>query len=300
MNLSLLFLPVVWAVYMLLSRGAFLQLGVYWLVFSSLFFYSWWNPVYLLLIIISMVVNYSLGWMLGRTSSRSAGKLLLTLGVALNLAALGYFKYYDFFITNINFLFESQFPLMHLALPLAISFFTFQQIAYIVDAYRKETTEYSFLKYALFVSFFPQLIAGPIVHHKEMMVQVSNENRGLNFENIAKGLFVFGVGLFKKVVLADHFAVWASAGFDQTVELSFLEAWITLLSYTLQLYFDFSGYTDMAIGAALLFNIKLPLNFNSPYKAINIQDFWKRWHMTLTRFLTQYLYIPLGETETEQ
>lgn len=288
------FLPVVWVVYMFLSRFSFLRLGVYWLVFSSLFFYSWWNPVYLPLIVLSMAVNYSLGWLLGRTSSRSAGKILLIFGISLNLAGLGYFKYYDFFISNINLLFDSSIPLLHLALPLAISFFTFQQIAYIVDAYRKETVEYGFFKYALFVSFFPQLIAGPIVHHREILGQFTSENRKLNYQNLSMGLFIFGIGLFKKVVLADYFAVWASAGFDQMVELSFIEAWVTSLSYTLQLYFDFSGYTDMAIGAALLFNIKLPLNFNSPYKAVNIQDFWKRWHMTLTRFLTQYLYIPLG------
>lgn len=185
--------------------------------------------------------------------------------------------------------------MLHLALPLAISFFTFQQIAYLVDSYRGETKEYDFLNYSLFVTFFPQLIAGPIVHHKEMMPQFANvRNKVKNYRNIALGLFIFSIGLFKKVVIADTFAVWATAGFDKAITLNFFEAWATSLSYTFQLYFDFSGYTDMAIGAALLFNIRLPINFNSPYKATDIQDFWRRWHITLSRFLKDYIYIPLG------
>ena len=178
---------------------------------------------------------------------------------------------------------------------MAISFFTFQQIAYLVDSYRQETKEYDFLNYALFVTFFPQLIAGPIVHHKEMMPQFAKtRNKVKNYRNIATGLFVFSIGLFKKVVIADTFAVWATQGFDVATTLNLFEAWATSLSYTLQLYFDFSGYTDMAIGLALLFNIRLPVNFNSPYKATNIQDFWRRWHITLSRFLRDYVYIPLG------
>ena len=186
-------------------------------------------------------------------------------------------------------------PTLDLALPLAISFFTFQQISYLVDSYRGETKEYDFLNYALFVTFFPQLIAGPIVHHKEMMPQFASKwNLVKNYKNIALGLFIFSIGLFKKVVIADTFAVWATAGFDTATTLNLFEAWATSLSYTFQLYFDFSGYTDMAIGAALLFNIKLPINFNSPYKATSIQDFWRRWHITLSRFLKDYIYIPLG------
>jgi D-alanyl-lipoteichoic acid acyltransferase DltB (MBOAT superfamily) len=182
-----------------------------------------------------------------------------------------------------------------LALPLAISFFTIQQIAYLVDSYRGETKEYDFLNYALFVTFFPQLIAGPIVHHKEMMPQFSStDNLTKNHKNIALGIFIFAIGLFKKVVIADSFALWATQGFDVAGGLFFWEAWATSLSYTFQLYFDFSGYTDMAIGTALLFNIKLPINFNSPYKALDIQDFWRRWHITLSRFLKDYIYIPLG------
>ena len=164
-----------------------------------------------------------------------------------------------------------------------------------VDSYRGETAEYDFLNYALFVTFFPQLIAGPIVHHSEMMPQFASRwNLVKNYKNITLGLFIFSIGLFKKVVIADSFAVWATAGFDTATTLNFFEAWATSLSYTFQLYFDFSGYTDIAIGIALLFNIKLPINFNSPYKALDIQDFWRRWHITLSRFLKDYIYIPLG------
>ncbi len=217
------------------------------------------------------------------------------MGIVANVALLGYFKYSDFFISNLNKALDSDIVLLHLALPLAISFFTFQQIAYLVDSYRGETKGYDFLNYALFVTFFPQLIAGPIVHHKEMMPQfASSWNKVKNYRNIALGLFIFSIGLFKKVVIADTFAVWATQGFDEATTLTFFEAWATSLSYTFQLYFDFSGYTDMAIGASLLFNIKLPINFDSPYKATNIQDFWRRWHITLSRFLRDYIYIPLG------
>jgi D-alanyl-lipoteichoic acid acyltransferase DltB (MBOAT superfamily) len=180
-------------------------------------------------------------------------------------------------------------------LPLAISFFTFTQIAYLVDSYRGETKEYDLLNYALFVTFFPHLIAGPIVHHKEIMPQFAAQTNLLkHHRNIALGLFLLAIGLCKKVLIADSFAQWASKGFDQLANLNFFEAWCTSLSYTFQLYFDFSGYTDMAIGASLLFNIRLPINFNSPYKASDIRDFWRRWHITLSRFLRDYLYIPLG------
>jgi len=247
-----------------------------------------------------MLFNYVVGNSLskhngGGNSHKFSRKTLLAFGIVLNLLLLGYFKYADFFITNINTAVGTNLPLLNLLLPLAISFFTFQQIAYLVDSYKNETKEYDFLNYALFVTFFPQLIAGPIVHHKEMMPQFANvKNKVKNYKNIAIGLFIFSIGLFKKVVIADTFAVWATAGFDTATTLNLFEAWATSLSYTFQLYFDFSGYTDMAIGAALLFNIKLPINFNSPYKATNIQDFWRRWHITLSRFLRDYVYIPLG------
>ncbi|BCR04549.1 peptidoglycan O-acetyltransferase [Desulfuromonas versatilis] len=294
-----LFLPLVLAGYFLLLRYRLVLAAKTWLVFASLFFYAYWNPVYLPLIVGSMLVNYGIGTVLGRpepTGRRTLSKKAVLLGaVGLNLALLGYYKYADFFLVNLNAMAGSEFSLLHLALPLAISFFTFQQIAYLVDSYQGQTQEYDFLNYCLFVTFFPQLIAGPIVHHKEMMPQFERvRGKVLNYRNLATGLFIFALGLFKKVVVADTFAVWASLGFDQLSELSFLGAWTASLSYALQLYFDFSGYTDMAIGSALMFNIVLPLNFNSPYKALNIQDFWRRWHMTLSRWLRDYLYIPLG------
>ena len=250
-----------------------------------------------------MLFNYVIGNTLSQSNKEQkkglnktfSKKSILIFGIVANVSLLGYFKYADFFIENFNLVTNSNIELLHLLLPLAISFFTFQQIAYLVDSYKAETKEYDFLNYALFVTFFPQLIAGPIVHHKEMMPQFANvKNKVKNYRNIALGLFIFSIGLFKKVVIADTFAVWATAGFDTATTLNFFEAWATSLSYTFQLYFDFSGYTDMAIGIALLFNIKLPINFNSPYKALNIQDFWRRWHITLSRFLRDYVYIPLG------
>jgi len=292
-----IFLPIIFFIYFFLLNKRLVGGAKAFLVFASLFFYSWWNISYLPLILTSMLFNYVIGNSLNENLKKVQihKKSLLTFGILANLALLGYFKYTDFFLENFNLVFDSSVPLLHLALPLAISFFTFQQIAYLVDSYRAETAEYDFLNYALFVTFFPQLIAGPIVHHKEMMPQFASKwNLVKNYKNIATGLFIFSIGLFKKVVIADTFAVWATAGFDNAPILNFFEAWATSLSYTFQLYFDFSGYTDMAIGAALLFNIKLPINFNSPYKATSIQDFWRRWHITLSRFLKDYIYIPLG------
>jgi len=293
-----LFLPITFFIYFYLNKKHLTEASKGFLVFASLFFYSWWSIAYLPLILISMIFNYSLGRELSKKQKVKKyynKKTLLTIGIIINLLLLGYFKYYDFFIENFNMLFNTEVPLLHLLLPLAISFYTFQQIAYLVDSYREETTEYDFLNYATFVTFFPQLIAGPIVHHSEMMPQFAKlQNKVKNYHNIALGLFIFSMGLFKKVAIADTFAIWATKGFDSTEQLDMALAWITSLSYTFQLYFDFSGYTDMAIGIALLFNITLPINFDSPYKAISIQDFWRRWHITLSRFLKDYIYIPLG------
>jgi alginate O-acetyltransferase complex protein AlgI len=266
------FLPITFFIYFAIKSE---QISKLFLLFASLFFYSWWNILYLPILLASISINYILGLQL----TKKKNKKLLFVGISGNLALLGYFKYSDFFIENINFIFNSETELLNIALPLAISFFTFQQIAYLIDSYREDTKEYSFLNYSVFVSFFPQLIAGPIVHHKEMMPQFERKKK-IDFENISLGLFIFSIGLFKKVVIADTFAVWANGGFSG-VDLDFFEAWVTSLSYTFQLYFDFSGYADMAIGLALLFNIRLPINFNSPYKALNIQDFWRRWHITL-------------------
>jgi len=290
-----IFLPISFLIYFYLLHKRLIIGAKGFLVFASLFFYSWWNIIYLPLILSSMLFNYIIGKGLNdNLTIKISKKTLLYFGIAANLSLLGYFKYADFFIENINYFSQSHMPTLELALPLAISFFTFQQIAYLIDSYRQETAEYDFLNYALFVTFFPQLIAGPIVHHKEMMPQFSSKyNLTKNYRNIALGLFIFSIGLFKKVIIADKFAIWASNGFASDT-LTLVEGWVTSLSYTFQLYFDFSGYTDMAIGIALLFNIKLPINFNSPYKAKDIQDFWRRWHITLSRFLRDYIYIPLG------
>jgi alginate O-acetyltransferase complex protein AlgI len=288
------FLPIAFIVYFALQYFKLKNLAMIWLVGASLYFYSFWNLNYLPLIIISVIVNFITGTYLTNSTNERRRKIVLTLGITFNVILLGYYKYMDFFISTTNSLFATNLPLLKLALPLAISFFTFQQIAYLVDSFRYETKGYKIHQYMLFVTFFPQLIAGPIVHHKEIMDELHSDNYRLKSKNIALGLFIFGVGLFKKVMIADTFAVWANLGFNNSLDLNFIEAWITSLSYTFQLYFDFSGYCDMATGAALLFNIRLPINFNSPYKALNIQDFWRRWHMTLNRFMTQYIYFPLG------
>ena len=289
-----LFLPIVFIVYFLLNKVNFTTAKV-WLFFSSIFFYGWWNPSYLPLLLSSLIGNYVIGTILGKMNHSLKKKVLLTFGILFNAGLIGYFKYYDFFITNLNTVLHTDLRVMNLVLPLAISFYTFQNIAYLVDSYRNETKGYNPLNFGLFVSFFPQLIAGPIVQHSDVMPQFENkENRKMNSKNIAIGLFVFGLGLFKKVGLADTFAETANLGYSDPAALTFVDSWITSLSYTFQLYFDFSGYSDMAIGAALLFNIKLPMNFNSPYKALSIADFWRRWHMTLNNFLTKYIYFPLG------
>ena len=291
-----LFLPVIVITYFILLRQRQVVLAKIALVSASLFFYSWWSINYLPILVFSLIFNFFIGEIIQRALQLGKGRHTLVFGIAVNLVILGYFKYADFFIENINYSFSQNIDTLNLLLPLAISFFTFQQIAYLVDCYKGEVKEYDFLNYSLFVCFFPQLIAGPIVHHGEMMPQFMNNrwNLRLKYRNIAAGVFIFSIGLFKKVVIADTFSVIASNGFDNAAALNMVEAWVTSLSYTFQLYFDFSGYTDMAIGSALLFNIKLPINFNSPYKASNIQDFWKRWHITLSRFLRDYVYIPLG------
>ena len=290
------FLPLIFLLYFALSKVR-INTAKITLILASLFFYAWWKLEYLPILLGSILFNFTLSNLIWDNKLKSflPKKFVLIFGIAANLALLGYYKYADFFIENVNDALGKSYDSLNLLLPLAISFFTFQQITYLVDSYKGDIKKHSFLSYTLFVTFFPQLIAGPIVHHKEMIPQFESKlNWVKNYKNIVMGLFIFSIGLFKKVMIADQFAVWATAGFDGSTSLSLLEAWATSLSYTFQLYFDFSGYTDMAIGAALLFNIKLPFNFNSPYKALNIQDFWRRWHMTLTRFLTEYIYIPLG------
>ena len=293
----LFFLPITLFIYFYLNHRKSFRLAKGFLLFSSLFFYAWWSLKYVPIILFSIIFNFFLGNIILKHKSKKA----LLFGVVINILLLAYFKYSNFFIDNINHLFNQNITFPNLMLPLAISFFTFQQISYLVDSYKDEVKECNFLQYALFVLFFPQLIAGPIVHHKEMIPQFTNlKNMLINYKNIIMGIYIFSIGLFKKVIIADTFAIWATNGFDKAIELNLFEAWATALSYTFQIYFDFSGYTDMAIGLALLFNIKLPINFYSPYKATNIQDFWRRWHITLSRFLRDYVYIPLGGSRVHE
>jgi len=295
------FLPLTALLCFLVRSWAGREASLAFLVLASLFFYGWWNPVYLPLLIGLAVFNFLLARAIMGERARpdgGASRLLLVFGVTVDLGALGYFKYTDFLIGTVNSLTDAQLPLQHIVLPLAISFFTFQKIAYLVDASRGRVEPHSFLEYCFFVMFFPQLIAGPIVHHHEIFSQTKRA-RGFAFDrmNMAIGLTIFFAGLFKKVVLADNLAPVASASFAAAAsghEVGFLQAWEGMLAYTFQLYFDFSGYSDMAIGAARIFGIKLPLNFHSPYQAMSIVDFWRRWHMTLSRFLRDYLYIALG------
>ena len=290
------FLPITFIVYFGLNKAKLIKLAVGWLVCASLFFYAFWNIKYLVLILCSMIFNYTIGYTLSHpTSLKINRKAVFIFGLLGNLALLCYFKYFNFLITNINLVLHTGFDTLKIALPLGISFFTFTQIAYLSDAYKKEVQEYDFLNYALFVTFFPHLIAGPILHHSEMMPQFANlRKKIINHKNIAIGMFLLAIGLFKKVLIADNLSPFVHLAFDTIPTLSFWESHIGALSYTFQLYFDFSGYCDMALGIGYLFNIVLPINFNSPYKANNIQDFWHRWHITLSRFLKNYIYIPLG------
>ncbi|CAN5317365.1 peptidoglycan O-acetyltransferase [soil metagenome] len=286
-----LFLPIALIGYFVLSRHSTLALA--WLTFASLAFYAWWNPAHLPLIIGSICFNFWLGQAIIRVKRQRRN--LLWLGIAANLLFLGFFKYLHFASEIVTSLLGVSTTSAAIALPLGISFFTFTQIAYLVDTERGEVNETNPVHYALFVTFFPHLLAGPIIHHKEMMPQFANAaTRRFDAESFARGLFLLALGLGKKVLIADPLGAIANAGYADIGALGFWDAWQTSLAYTFQIYFDFSGYTDMALGAALMFNIRLPINFNSPYRALDIQDFWRRWHMTLSRFLRDYLYIPLG------
>jgi alginate O-acetyltransferase complex protein AlgI len=293
----LVFLPLVVVIYFLLNQRVNSLAGKLWLVVASLFFYGWWSLSYLWLICGSMLFNYLSACGISHWRESLPGnkaRSLLIFAIIGNLTLLGFYKYADFFISNISLLRDDPVPLLKIALPLGISFFTIQQIAYLVDVYEGVVVEKSIIDYSLFVTFFPHLLAGPILHHKEMMPQFAAFKTSIiNWENIHTGIFIIGVGLLKKVLLADSLSSTSNAGFNSETALVFHEAWIASLSYSMQIYFDFSGYIDMAIGAALLFNIRLPENFNSPFKAVNLQDYWKRWHITLTRFITSYIYTPL-------
>jgi D-alanyl-lipoteichoic acid acyltransferase DltB (MBOAT superfamily) len=288
----LLFLPLTLAGYFLINRKSY-EGGKAWLVVMSLWFYGYFNPVYLFVLLGSIVFNYVVGRKLA--SAVKHKKQLLALGIAVNLAALFYYKYYDFFVENINYIFQTGFTLRYLLLPLAISFITFKQIAYLVDSYRGEVPACRLLDYSLFVAFFPQLIVGPILLYGELVPQFLDEaKKKINYENLAKGMMAFAFGLAKKVLLADTFAAAVDWGYANINWLNTTDALLVMLFFTLQIYFDFSGCCDMATGLGLMFNIDITQNFNSPYRALSVTDFWKRWHITLTRFFRSYLYIPLG------
>ena len=284
----LIFMPLCLIGYFGLNRLNQKKLAMIYLLGMSLWFYGYFNPKYLVIISISIMANYLLYQIMMRVGGRMLRRMIFISGIAANIALLVYFKYTDFFISTVNSIADTDFSLLHITLPLGISFFTFQQISFLVDTYRKEVPVYDFVEYACFVTYFPQLIAGPIVTHDELIPQFrDNTKKHLNWENFSKGMYLFVLGLAKKVLVADTFGKVANIGFADVSALDSTNAIITMLSYTFQLYFDFSGYCDMAIGLGKMMNIDLPLNFNSPYKALTIVDFWKRWHMTLTRFFTK-------------
>jgi alginate O-acetyltransferase complex protein AlgI len=297
------FLPITLAAYLLFERHAAAGVSIGFLALASLFFYSWWNPLYLPLLVGSIAVNFAVGRLISPDSSLRCRRGLLCFGVIANLCLLGIFKYADFVVRSLDWFGNLRIPELGIVLPLAISFFTFQQIAFLVDSYQGKAPERSFAAYCLFITFFPHLIAGPIVHHREMMPQFASLIAGRRrspdqiWHDLAVGLAMFTIGLVKKVMFADQFGIWADNAFraaDAGANLSFIEAWLGTASFALQIYLDFSGYSDMALGLARLFGVKLPLNFASPYKATSIIEFWRRWHMTLSRFLRDYLYFPLG------
>ncbi|HXJ61370.1 MAG TPA: MBOAT family protein [Verrucomicrobiae bacterium] len=292
------FLPVTLLVFVVLVKRMPRRIAIAWLVAASLFYYGWERPENLLLLSILLVGNYLAGVYLCRHQGAARGRVVLVLGLAANLGALAYYKYANFIIQIGNDVLGAHWPPASVILPLGISFFIFQKIAYLVDAYRGQTRGYHFIDYCLFVTFFPQLIAGPIVHHSEVVPQFERRTgQAFSAQDLSVGLTQFVCGLFKKVALADRMALYATPVFTAAAaggHPTFLEAWIGALAYAFQLYFDFSGYSDMALGLGRMFGIRLPANFDSPYKAVNIVDFWRRWHMTLSRFLRDYLYIPLG------
>lgn len=294
-----LYLPIVLVGYFVLAKREH-SFGILWLTLASIFFYAYWSYSYVLLLLASVVFNFLIGSFIGRISEKNKRSSLLLLQIAIiaNLLLLGYYKYSNFFLDLFASFTDIKIQGLEFFLPLGISFFTFTQIAFLVDVYRGIAKEDSFIKYLLFVTYFPHLIAGPVLHHKQMMPQFSNSIfRFANWENISNGLIIFCIGLSKKLIFADALAPYVDAIFGASangVQLTTYEAWAGALGYTFQLYFDFSGYSDMAIGISLMLNIQLPINFNQPYKATSIIDFWRRWHMSLSQFLRDYLYIPLG------
>ena len=291
----LLFLPVTVTGFFLLSCiFPQNQIVLGYLTLMSLIFYGYNNICYVPVIVSSILVNWAVSRLFYKNLPVS-GKCILLLGLLFDIGLIFYFKYTNFFLENMNALFRRSYELKEIVLPLGISFFTFQQISFLVDSYRKETAGYHFLEYTTFVSFFPQLVAGPIVMHDEMIPQFRDvSKRKYNPDNLVVGIQMFTFGLFKKVLLADTFAkavAWGFTNFETATAGDFI---VVMLSYTFQIYFDFSGYSDMATGIARMLNIELPINFDSPYQSYSTREFWRRWHITLTRFLTRYVYIPLG------
>lgn len=290
-----LFLPLTLIGWYFLNRLKAYEPAKFFLAGMSLWFYGYFNVYYLAVIIVSILANYLLSYLLKFSHTVFSRRAGILAGLALNLGLLFYFKYYDFFFENINGVFHTNFNLKHILLPLGISFFTFQQLSFIIDRCTGKAPHYSFANYITFVTFFPQLIAGPIVLHKEMIPQFEDlSNRRFSSDNFAKGIVLFTIGLGKKVLLADTLAIPVNFGFEQTPFLDTPSALLVILAYTFEIYFDFSGYSDMAMGLGKMFNIDIPANFNSPYKACSVRELWQRWHMTLSRFFIQYVYIPLG------
>ena len=305
------FLPLTLLGWAWLGRTSAGRAPVVWLIACSVAFYGLWNPLSLAIILPSIGINYALArWMQhcqvnakpGQANEKRVGAILL-LGIVFNLCFLGYFKYKNFFLESTNLLFGSDWPLVATILPLGISFITFQKIAFLVDVRAGTIKQFKATEFLIFVFFFPQLIAGPIVHYREVVPQFNAERQRVQASDLAVGLALFAMGLFKKVVLADGIAPYANTTFaaaEAGQAISLIGGWLGALAYIFQLYFDFSGYSDMAIGLARLFGIRLPANFNSPLKASSMIDFWARWHLTLTRFLTAYVYTPLVMHLTRQ
>lgn len=291
----LLFLPVCLSGYFLLGKAAKYEAAKIWLIGMSLWFYGYLDVIYPVFLVGSVVVNYALICLMKRQEKNKTQKLLLTLDIALNIGLLFLFKYYNFFIDNVNILTGLKIPLVKLLLPMGLSFITFQQISFAVDSYNDTNIRYSFIDYALYVAFFPKISSGPITQFRELITQLQVEERKkISYDNLSKGIYQFAMGLAKKVLVADTLAQLVSIGFSDVEGLHTGSALAVMLCYSLQLYYDFSGYSDMAIGISRMMNIELPVNFNSPYKACSVTEFWKRWHMTLTGFFTKYLYIPIG------
>ncbi len=294
-----LFLPLSVAGYFILNRYSMKAAHIF-LLLMSFWFYGYFNVSYLFLIVLSIAVNYLFSRAITsirmKSPDRRMAGLVLAAAVVFNVGLIGYYKYYDFFVSQINAAFKADIPLKEILLPLGISFFTFQQLSFVIDTYKSENAlKYGFLEYALYIAFFPQLVAGPIVLHNELVPQLCDESkRRPDADNIFSGICLFGMGLFKKLLIADRLGNAVNWAFDDYASLTAAEIVIIMFAYTFQIYFDFSGYSDMAVGIGRMFNFVLPKNFDSPYKAVSITDFWKRWHLTLTRFLRTYIYFPLG------